>query len=275
MAIRRESGHASASALRAACDNPFSRQTICRWETYFAASVIVEAREFYAANYAYVEFLSSNPRGLLGDCADLHSGPLFTYELTQAAGDATNVPIHFSSARREGTFSHKAHSCRFTTVFGHLPTLRADADDAMPEVVRRTTWAPLEKVPHSSTGLTQRALYLKQFCHVGGIPWNDIDRHTFSMFNFEDGMGFSYFHVRVFIFASDQGPDQTSCHQTIRTELRGQVFVILITTYCIRHKLSLITHKSLARFETRKTVNKVAMIANTARSGGHSKIRFF
>ena len=119
-------------------------------------------------------------------------------------------------------------------------------------------------------GVEQRALFLKQIRSLGCRTWLDKDEESkFCGLHIGDGDKLpSYFHVRFFIFGTDQGPDQVSAYSSIEAECKDDLLLIICNTWCIRHVLHLIFKRHIALLERYKYVSKLAMIVNTWRSLG-------
>ena len=73
----------------------------------------------------------------------------------------------------------------------------------------RVCYADVQKVPLHNTGLTQRALFLKQVASVGALAWLDTAADLS-----QSQLG-SHVHIKVWCFGTDAGGDQVGADKLL------------------------------------------------------------
>ena len=74
-------------------------------------------------------------------------------------------------------------------------------------------------------------------------------------------------HLQVWLWTSDQGPDQKGCNNIVRSEVSDNLFIWMFRQWCVLHVLHLMTSKQIKRL-TQPHWSIMAKIANCWRASG-------
>ena len=117
----------------------------------------------------------------------------------------------------------------------------------------------LQKAPGSVTGSVSRAMYIKQLEAVGMRLWSSLDYEMPINTHL-------YKHLKLFLFTSDQGPDQKGYDKLIGQEIRPMTFVAKLRWWCSRHNAHLMIKKPLQRYMKGNFFRIIAKLVNTWRA---------
>ena len=213
MACKRNLGNVSQSALMRTLDLDYeectlTRQAVSQWELRLSSAILLQAQGWRQAHYEYIDHCWAHSHHEVLDLRRVGRGPFFTYEVHSVLGDATNSAVKHS---------HKAHltcvrSFFEVDAFRHHPDMRIALEDVeRPDPgMCQEIWPDLQMVPHSNRGLEQRLIFMKQLEASGTRVWN----HALAAGNRVPGGA----HIQVFVFATDQGPDQKAARNLIVAE---------------------------------------------------------
>ena len=312
--MKRNHGNGSAAMLLLAVEVPFQRNTVHRWEKTLADALLSMSRCWYAEHYDYLrklrQFFHERHERAVSSGEAMDDRFALSYEIHTVRGDATNAAV---------AHDHKAHVCQLSSVFvyGLVDDLLGDDDPPagaaepgavapqgqqddipyLPQVSSyKTIYPDVAKVPHSCGALEQRAMYLKQLRAAGVETWVDghggVDAADVAYSeHFEDGRRWrisagcsldSYVHLKVWLFASDQGTDQVACSEIMAREVNDKLLEWMIHQYCLEHVNHLMVKRQLARLSSsgnplRKDLDQLggywsitAKVINTWRAHGNA-----
>merc|ERR1712079_748385 len=114
-------------------------------------------------------------------------------------------------------------------------------------------------------GVEQRALYWKQLQLAGVRMWNADDIHDDPHVATDQAR----IHIKVYLFISDQGPDQTGNDKLMHGEVSAMPLVLLFRQWCMRHNAHLMSKKGLARLKHGLYWRDLAKIVNSWRGHGN------
>jgi hypothetical protein len=311
LGMKRNHGNGSAAMLLLAVEVSYQRDTVYRWEKRLANALLSMSRSWYAEHYGYLrrlrQFFHERREGALSSEKAMGDRYNLSYEIHTVRGDATNAAV---------AHDHKAHVCQLSSVFVHVHApvddLLGDGDAAagavapegsqddvpsLPQVSSyKTIYPDVAKVPHSCGALEQRSMYLKQLRAAGVETWVDghggVDAADVAYSeHFEDGRCWriaagcsldSYVHLKVWLFASDQGTDQVACSEIMAREVNDKLLEWMIHQYCLEHVNHLMVKRQLARLSSsgnplRKDLDQLggywsitAKVINTWRAHGNA-----
>jgi hypothetical protein len=144
-----------------------------------------------------------------------------TWEIHGIRGDATNSSVVHSS---------KAHVCEVVSLFEHTKSLDPDA---LPVKDLHRIYPDLVQVGESCDGKLQRAIFLKQLRSAGVGVWQNTDSFSHPS------------HLRIWVFTTDQGPDQVAASKLMQSELVDSPTDILIHHFCLAHVYHLVALKDI------------------------------
>ena len=175
----------------------------------------------------------------------------FSYEVHCIRGDGTNT---------NAAMGTKAHTCEIRSLFHHLPLRRehrgghaanGDADDhddldlELPEKRLHCVWADVAKIPVTCQGEDVRAMYMKQCASVGLPDWAQTPTWSLPMAWPPASQELpDYIHIRVWVFASDQGGDQKGADKLIDGDVQDSALCFKLRAWCVRHILHLMARPS-------------------------------
>ena len=123
-----------------------------------------------------------------------------------AVGNSCWEPMSWPMPRLSTTIN--THVCEVTSLFHHaLDTKDFGADGDHDRAFHRTYW-DLFKIEGSCGGPLQHAVWLKQVQSIGVRMWGQDD---------PDAACAAGNHVRVWVFTTDQGPDQVAASKLLQT----------------------------------------------------------
>ena len=240
LAASRNCGNASevATLTVLAPEANLSRQTLAKWESKLAASLILQSRASFVECYAAIDNLRSFYQH------NIMQRPCLTYEIVSVSGDAANSSV---------SHGYKAHTCcirakaelDFTRHWAEQEETCDEMSNLLDELRHSSTqseiWPDLIPVPHNNNGQTQAKLYETQIVCAGAKLWCDT-----SGWDEQSPGGHRGRHIRLFIFATDQGPDQKACAKQLDRTLREDQHVWLIWHFCLQHICHLVCSRHLA-----------------------------
>ena len=111
----------------------------------------------------------------------------------------------------------------------------------------RSIYSGLQKLPSQCTGVVCRCMILKQLEAVGCNTWlqyrlhdvPEISPQELWAWQMGDGSGASYQHISVYVFGSDQGPDQRGSDTLIDADVEPLLYVWKFRNWCLEHILHL------------------------------------
>ena len=241
-ALLRIIGQAGADAVVAHLDAGIARQT----EQLLGANVLAHARAFSNDQYTQLHAARS---------AEVRepSRAGWTWEVHALRGDVTNSNILHGS---------KAHACEGTSLFHHaLDTddFGAGGDHDRPF---HRTYCDLIKIEGSCDGPLQHAIWLKQVQSIGVRMWRLDD---------QDASCAAGNHVRVWLFTTDEGPDQVAASKLLQRDVEESVTDIVIAQWCLAHVVHLIVKFQVQQLYNGKYFGSLAMMVNLWRSRGNPK----
>jgi hypothetical protein len=143
------------------------------------------------------------------------------------------------------------------------PALLAEAEAGSPggpNLHYRRTIADLQKVPDNCGGAECYALISKQVKSCGALLWNEkvCDRerelsqqvYPLDPDQVSSCLSNHTFHLRAFIFASDQGPDQVGADQKLNDVTDCLMFILKFRQWCLQHCVHLIVARQLVALGT-------------------------
>ena len=143
---------------------------------------------------------------------DIKAEGRVTWEIHMIRGDATNSNVMHSC---------KAHVADVSSLF-ELGDVDEDIlDMTLPPKEVHTIFPDLIKIGDSCDGPMQRAIFLKQLQSVGVGTWQNREARPN--------------HMRVWIFTSDQGPDQVAASKLMNADVAESQWDIMITHWCLAH----------------------------------------
>ena len=199
------------------------------------------------------------------------------YAHRSGPGTCRGYPLESHTIAGDGTHTSvaldvKTHSCRIRSSF-HCNDSDIDLPDAMrPHAHFKGTWAVLQRIPAHNGCIEQRAISTKQVINIGVVPWAD-DEWLWSTYSLNDSASpeSSYFPVRWYLFAVDQGADQGGCDGLMDSDVSGTLLVFKMRSGCLRRVLNLICRTTLVRVDSKVHFTMTFTIANTWRSARSPK----
>ena len=245
-ALLRNIGHAVAGAVVAHLDAGIARQTVCRWEQLLGANVLAHARAFYNDQYTQLRAARS---------AEVRepSRAGWTWEVQCFARRRHQLehPARIESSRVRGY--KPVHHALDTDDFG------ADGDHDRPS---NRTYCDLIKIEGSCDGPLQHAIWLKQVQSIGVRMWRQVDL---------DAACAAGNHVMVWVFTTDQGPDQVAASRLLERDVEESVTDIVIAQWCSAHVLHLTVKFQVQHLYNGKYFGSLAKVVNLWRSRGNPK----
>ena len=263
LAMKQNLGHQSGKDTIAVMEYDVSRTSVFRWELQLANSIVVQARHWFSQHYAYLDYMREVMDGVIVQRR------LFSYEIHCIRGDGTNTAVAKLDA--------KAHVCELRSLFVHAspPTTRCLSESTFVEPplqpheddCARSFWGDVLPLPQHCTGVSVRCLYLRQTTDLGMRSWLD-DQDDFVS---TGQTSTRYFHIQVYIFASDQGGDQCAADALIMADCGQGVLKLCIRQWCFHHVLHLIASKQMRRTGKGDHYKKMMKHCNVWRASGNSK----
>ena len=174
--------------------------------------------------------------------------------------DATNVPV---------AVGHKAHTLFASSRYRMIaPAGWTQKFGDFPPVTFLHQMGDLLQVPSSNTGVTQRAMYLRQLTNLGVPLWTESTTayDDWTLDDIEMGPS-SFFHVKVWVFNADSGPDQVSCDKIIDADVSDFALRIKLRTWCMRHKAHLIVKRQVVVLDKKiRYHGRTSQVVNTCRA---------
>ena len=152
--------------------------------------------------------------------------------------------------------------CEVTSLFHHaLDTddFGADGDHDRPF---HRTYCDLIKIEGSCDGPLQHAIWLKQVQSIGVRMWGLDD---------QDATCAAGNHVRVWVFTTDQGPDQVAASELLQRDVEESVTGIEIVQWCLAHVFHLRVKFQIQKLYSSKYFGSLAKVVNFWRSRGNPK----
>ena len=135
----------------------------------------------------------------------------------------------------------------------------ADGDHGRP--YHRTS-CDLIKVEGSCDERLQHAIWLQQVQSIGVRLWGQDD---------QDAACVAGNHVRVWVFTTDQGPDQVAASKLLQRDVEESVTDIVIAQWCLAHVFHLMVKFQVQQSYTGKYSSSLAKVVNLSRSRGNPK----
>lgn len=262
LAARRAASQVSAGAVLLNLDVQKSRQAVSLWERRLTSALTVLHHQWYERQHEWIRFCHDQIS--MSDRAD----KCYSWAVTRVRADATNCP----SAQ---TF--KAHVVEISTRFTHIPdelVLECFGGEheelpALPDEndLTRCCYADLEQVPEKMGGEEARNMIRYQMLNCGSRFWNEGR----SLVMNPDA---TQFHLEVYFFGTDQGPDQKKAHELINAEIANHPYTLGFRNWCFQHVEHLICARHLLvaeRFACKDFFSSCAKVVNVWRMGTNAK----
>jgi len=274
LASRASKGYAGAVHL---CDVARVRQSKTssyRWERRFAMGIRLTNIDF---NDRWRAFMTWYHLQLCRAAAAAPAPPaenVFTYSVLCAGSDATNTA---AAQQMKGMNTEL-----IATYFAPQPTpaqLEEMPDDAMPpDSCGVKMWPELLQVPSGCTGRVVRDLLLKALRSVHAHTWLDDDVNSYTPRwtpTMQPARIHMPFHLHVYVFADDQGPDQKAALKFVDDDIARFLFRLKFGHYCSRHSMHLAVKSHLKVMETvayPHYFSSVAKLVNVWRTSSYARL---